>query len=101
VERRGGKKRGNITAEDETARQREAVILAPDVSPEDKARAVFDAAGAVLMQAEEARERENIQAVNTAITEIANGAEEAAAKGIRPDLTRYGGNGDVTFIWGG
>ncbi|GHV79132.1 hypothetical protein AGMMS49944_09230 [Spirochaetia bacterium] len=42
----------------------------------------------------------NIMVVESAITEIGNGAEEATAKGIRPDLNRYGGDGDVTFIWG-
>jgi hypothetical protein len=38
----------NNTAENETARLREAVITSPDISLETKGRAVFDAAGAVL-----------------------------------------------------
>ncbi|GHV44126.1 hypothetical protein AGMMS49546_27590 [Spirochaetia bacterium] len=41
-----------------------------------------------------------VTAVEAAITEIVNGAEESTAKGIRPDLEQYGGTGDVTFIWG-
>jgi hypothetical protein len=50
--------RADNTAESEAARRREAVITSPDVSPEDKAQAVFDAAAAVLMQAEEADREE-------------------------------------------
>jgi hypothetical protein len=41
-----------------------------------------------------------IQAVKAAISKIANEAEEATTVTIRPDLAAYGGNGDVTFIWG-
>ena len=38
--------------------------------------------------------------VANAISEIAEGKESATAKNIRPDIAQYGGNGDVTFIWG-
>jgi BirA family biotin operon repressor/biotin-[acetyl-CoA-carboxylase] ligase len=43
---------------------------------------------------------DNYRAVTDAIADIAQGAETATAKHIRPDLAQYGGNGDVTFIWG-
>ncbi|GHU19356.1 hypothetical protein FACS1894163_12130 [Spirochaetia bacterium] len=43
---------------------------------------------------------DKLRAVEIAITEIVNGAEESTAGGIRPDLEPYGGTGDVTFIWG-
>jgi BirA family biotin operon repressor/biotin-[acetyl-CoA-carboxylase] ligase len=42
---------------------------------------------------------DNYRAVTDAIADIAQGAETATAKHIRPDLAHYGGNGDVTFIW--
>jgi hypothetical protein len=41
-----------------------------------------------------------LDAVKTTIRKIANGADEATAKGLRPDLKRYGGTDDVTFVWG-
>ena len=37
---------------------------------------------------------------NNAIMEIADGKDSSTAHNIRPDLRAYGGNGDVTFIWG-
>ena len=43
---------------------------------------------------------EKIKAVIAAMQEIAAGAEEAAVKNMRPDFVKYGGNGDVVFIWG-
>ncbi|GMO48617.1 MAG: hypothetical protein Ta2B_30320 [Termitinemataceae bacterium] len=38
--------------------------------------------------------------VNVAISQIVNGKDEATVKNLRPDLMKYGGNSDVTFIWG-
>jgi hypothetical protein len=54
-------RRGREKAQ-ETLRLREAAIISPDVSPEDKARAVMDAAGEILMQtAEEGRKESRRQ----------------------------------------
>jgi hypothetical protein len=38
--------------------------------------------------------------VSNAIFEIAKGKESATAKNIRPDLKKWGGTGDVSFMWG-
>jgi hypothetical protein len=43
---------------------------------------------------------EKLRAVLAAVSSIARGAEEATAMNIRPDLVPYGGNGNITFIWG-
>jgi hypothetical protein len=44
-------------------------------------------------------ERKKI-AVIDAVSEIVSGKESSTAKNIRHDLSEYGGNDDVTFIWG-
>jgi hypothetical protein len=94
---------------DTTGVQEELELYQPDITPEDRviddpdasfperAKAVVDKAGKAYVLTQT---KENIKAVESAITEIVNGAEKSTAKGIRPDLEQYGGNGDVTFIWG-
>jgi hypothetical protein len=90
----------------ERKKENHKTLTDPAAGTTAKAEAALDDAGIAKAETDGTlyqtlfQTEENIRTINTAITDIANGAEEATAKGIRPDLAQYGGNGDVTFIWG-
>lgn len=43
---------------------------------------------------------QRLRSVREAMAEIAAGKAESVARGLRPDLSRYGGDADVRFKWG-